>query len=92
MYELEIRRFFPDMSAGWLFGGGAMALSVVVMWMAGVYRVESVSLHWQGIVHDLFLFAVVAVGEELAFRGILLRMVEERWGTVVALVFLFKFA
>ncbi len=87
VYELEIRRFFPDMSAGWLFGGGAMALSVVVMWMAGVYRVESVSLHWQGIVHDLFLFAVVAVGEELAFRGILLRMVEERWGTVVALVF-----
>lgn len=87
VYELNLRRFFPDMSSGWLFGGGAMVLSVLVMWAAGVYRVASVSGQWQGIVRDLFLFAVVAVGEELAFRGILLRMVEERWGTAVALVF-----
>ena len=86
VYEMDIRPFFPDMAKGWLAGGGAMALSVLVMFMAGVYRISSFAYDWQGIMRELLLFALVAVGEEIICRAILLRMVEERWGTTIALV------
>jgi hypothetical protein len=82
---MDVRPFFRDMAKGWLAGGGAMALSVLAMWIVGVYRISSLSFNWQGIVRDLLLFALVAVGEEIICRAILLRMVEERWGTAVAL-------
>ena len=32
------------------------------------------------------MFLVVGVGEEVLFRGIVFRMIDDRWGTVVALV------
>jgi len=86
VYELRFRRFFPDMGSGWLVGGGAMVLSVLVMWVAGVYHMDSISCPWSGIAHGLVFFLVVAVGEEIYCRAVLLRMVEERWGTTVALV------
>ena len=84
--ELSLRRFLPDTVLGWVVGGGAIVLSVLAMWMAGVYRAEFFSLEWQILVHDLFLFTVVAVAEEIISRGIMLHMIEERWGTTVALV------
>ena len=38
------------------------------------------------MIESLFTFLVVAVGEEILFRGIVFRMIDERWGTVVALI------
>ena len=84
--ELDPRRFLPDTAAGWLVGGGAIALSVLVMGLYGVYGISSVSPCWEDIFRDLFLLVVVAVGEEIVCRGILMRMLEERWGTAIALV------
>ncbi len=84
--ELSLRRLVPDTSKGWLAGGGAMALSVLGLWLVGVYAVTSASPDWWGIVRDLLLFLFAAVAEELVCRAILLRTLEERWGTVVALV------
>ena len=84
--ELGLRQLLPDMGKGWLAGGGAMALSVLGLWMVGVYAVTSASPDWWGVVRDLLLFLFAAVAEELVCRAILLRTLEERWGTVVALV------
>ena len=84
--ELSLRRLLPDMPVGWLVGGGAMALSVLGLWMVGAYAVTSVSPDWWGIVRDLLMFLFAAVTEELVSRAIVLRTIEERWGTVVALV------
>ena len=84
--ELRLRRLAPDVAWGCLIGGGCIALSVLGMWLFGVYQVDTVSPPWKAIFLDLLLFIVVAVGEELAFRGVLQRMIEERWGTTVAFV------
>ena len=35
---------------------------------------------------SLFTFLVVAVGEEVLFRGIVFRLLDQQWGTVVALI------
>ena len=86
VYELNPRRFLPNLAIGCLIGGGLIALSVLGMWITGVYSVECVSPDWNAIARDLFLLSVAAIGEELVFRGVMLRMVEERWGTAVALV------
>ena len=84
--ELKMRRFAPDFTVGCVIGGASMALSILGMRLAGVYHGVAITPNWEGIVQHLFLLLIVAVGEELAFRAVLLRMIEERWGTTVALV------
>lgn len=95
VYELRTESLFSDTAKGWIVGGGAMAISVLVLWVVGVYQIHSVSPQWEDIFHGLFFYLIVAVGEELIFRAILLRMIEERWGTTIALIlscFIFGFA
>lgn len=84
--ELDARRLLPDLSVGCLYGGGCMVLSALVMWLLGVYKIDTVAPVWKDIIDDFFLFVIVAVGEELAFRAVLQRMIEERWGSTIALV------
>ena len=54
--------------------------------LMGGYRIDSVNWDWNALIRSLFMFLVVGVGEEVLFRGIVFRMIDDRWGTVVALV------
>lgn len=84
--DLSKYRFIGDSSLG--FGIGMLFFILVTGCMAllGGYRVGSV--YWNGnvLVDKLFMFLVVAVGEEVLFRGILFRMTADRWGTPVGLL------
>lgn len=84
--ELNLRRLAPDLAVGCVIGTVCIAVSILGMWLAGVYHGRVVSPNWEAIVRDLFLFLFAAIGEELICRAILLRMIEERWGTIIALV------
>ena len=84
--DLPLRRLAADTGIG--FGTGVLYFGLVTGFMAlvGVYRVGSLSWDWKTLVDSLFMFLVVAVGEEVLFRGIVFRMIDDRWGTWVALV------
>ena len=84
--ELSLRRLAPDWAVGCVIGTVCIAVSILGMWLAGVYHGRVVSPNWERLVRDFLLFLFVAVGEELLCRAILLRMIEERWGTTIALV------
>ena len=84
--DLPMRRLAADTGIG--FGVGILFFVLVtgIIALLGGYRVESVSWNWDTLIKDLFMFLIVAVGEEVLFRGIVFRMIDDRWGTVVALV------
>ena len=84
--DLPMRRLAADMGLG--FGIGILFFVVVtgVIALLGGYRVGSVHWDWNSLISSLFMFLVVAIGEEVLFRGIVFRMIDDRWGTLVALV------
>ena len=84
--DLPMHRLAGDTALG--FGVGILFFILVTGCIAilGGYRVGSVNWDWNALVRSLFMFLVVGVGEEVLFRGIVFRMIDDRWGTVVALV------
>ena len=84
--DLPMRRLAGDTGLG--FGIGIVYFIVVTGFMAfvGGYRVGSVSWDWNALARNLFMFLVVAVGEEVLFRGIVFRMIDDQWGTAVSLI------
>ena len=84
--DLPMRRLARDTSVG--FGVGVLYFVLVTGCIAlfGGYKVDGIGHDWAGLARALFLFLVVAVGEEVVFRGIVFRMIDERWGTVAALI------
>ena len=84
--DIPMRRLLPDTCLG--FGIGILYFVLVTGCIAlfGGYKVEGIGNDWGALARALCLFLVVAVGEEVLFRGIVFRMIDERWGTVVALI------
>ena len=84
--DLPMHRLAPDTGIG--FGVGALFFFLVtgIIALAGAYHPGNLNWDWNALIKSLFLFLVVAVGEEVLFRGVVFRMVNDRWGTVVALI------
>ena len=84
--DLPMRRLLPDTGIG--FGVGILFFILVTGTIAlcGAYRVDGIGNDWAALVKAFFTFLVVAVGEEVLFRGIVFRMFDEQWGTTVALI------
>ena len=57
----------------------------ILYFVLGGYRVTGIGNDWAALFQALCIFLVVAVGEEILFRGIVFRMIDQRWGTWVAL-------
>ena len=84
--DLPLRRMAGDTALG--FGVGILFFLLVTGFIAllGGYRIGSVNWDWNALAKSLFSFLVVGVGEEVLFRGIVFRMIDDRWGTAVGLV------
>ena len=84
--DIPMRRLAGDTAIG--FGVGILFFILVTGFIAlmGGYRIDSVNWDWNALVRSLFMFLVVGVGEEVLFRGIVFRMIDDRWGTAVALL------
>lgn len=60
---------------------------VLIMMLLGLYRIDSIGTDKPlQILSAFFLFLVVGTGEEIIFRGVLFRWIDEKWGFVVALI------
>ena len=89
------KRKAADLPMRWLAGDTALGFGIGLLYfvlvtgciaLLGAYKVNGIGNDWEALIRALFMFLVVAVGEEVLFRGIVFRMIDERWGTVAALI------
>jgi CAAX protease family protein len=83
--ELDARSALPNLIAGIGLGAIVFALTIGVLSLLGVYRVVGVD-SWTVLWPNVMGAAVAAVFEEVLFRGIIFRIVEESLGNWLALV------
>jgi len=85
--DIPPQRIVPDTCKGLGYGVLYMVVVTLVMMLFGFYKITGVH---QGVALPLvtaFLhFLMVAVGEEILFRGVLFRWIDEKWGFTIALV------
>ena len=84
--DLSLRRLIPHTLLGLLVGFVFMVLVVSTIVASGY-----ASVAWKGFSGErqlvvFMMFLMVAVGEEMIFRGVLFRWIDERWNTWVALL------
>lgn len=85
--ELSPKKFFIHLAYGILVGALFMVAIVAIMLGLSYYEVLYTNTFFFDVfINYLFFYMVVAVGEELIFRGILFRYVRDRYGLLVSLV------
>ena len=84
--DLPMRRLPAHLFLGLLTGALFMTAVVALIWAVGCCSIERAVTSWQEQLAAVSLFLCVAVGEEIMFRGVLFRWIDERWNTTAALV------
>lgn len=84
--ELRIEKLPKSIGSGLLVGILFFCAVIGIMAALGSYKVTDVRFDAQWFVVQLCLFFLVAVGEEILFRGIIYRMMSMRWNCYVALI------
>ena len=94
-WEWVSRKNIRLLPQGFLLGASLFVILTAVLALARCYEASFHSPRWFSIIYWLFYFLYVACSEELIFRGILFRMIDERFGLWWALAvsaLLFGFA
>ena len=85
--DIPLRRLAPDTLKGLGIGFAFFVVVVLIMLAAGFYRIDSAGTDSLAGIFAAFIgFLMVAVGEEIIFRGVLFRWIDEKWGFVAALI------
>ena len=85
--DIPVRRLAADLGKGFLVGMLFFVAVVAVMAATGIYRIQGIGTDRPAAILSAFcMFLAVGVGEEILFRGILFRWIDEKWGFVAALV------
>lgn len=83
--ELSGEGAIAELGVGWLISSGIVVGMVVLMWMAGYYKIADTG-SGKALVDAIFVFGIGALVQVLLFRLIIFRLLEEFVGTWVALV------
>lgn len=84
--ELALKRTWKDLGLGLLLGILFFGIVVGLMALARCYAVTGAQFHFVPQLEAFLGFLLVAVFEEIIFRGVLFRMIDDRWNTAVALI------
>ena len=84
--ELNPTRMFPDTGKGLLLGVVYFGIVVGVIALLGCYRITGAHFNAPAQISGFLIFLGVAVFEEIVFRGIIFRLIDERWNTAAALI------
>lgn len=82
--ELSLSHAAKELAGGALIGAFLFSATIGILWVFGFYKVSGVN-EWTAIFSWLVLAIFSGVFEELLFRGILFRVMEESLGTWLAL-------
>ncbi|MCF0168141.1 MAG: CPBP family intramembrane metalloprotease [Bacteroidales bacterium] len=85
VYELDFRHFAFGFGNGLAIGLIYFCLVTVFLALCGCYRINGVCFRFDHLLSAFGSMFLVAVGEEVVFRGIMFRMIDERWNMWVAL-------
>lgn len=84
--DLPMRKCAAHTGSGLLVGFCYFVAVVGIMMIAGCYRIEGFRHDAVGILDAFFMFLIVGIGEEIMFRGVLFRWIDERFGFAAALI------
>jgi len=84
--ELAPRRFPRDFPFGWLLGTAILLAAASAMAMFGAYSIKSVDVGVPWLVPLVVMGLLPGITEEIMFRGVLFRVVEDGLGTWIALI------
>ena len=84
--ELDLNRTGKDLGLGLLLGVLYFGAVVGLMALAGSYSITGAQFNPIPQLTAFLMFLIVAVFEEIIFRGILFRMIDDRWNTAAALI------
>ena len=84
--DLSLRRLIPHTLLGLLVGFIFITLVVSTITASGYATVDWNGFSGKRQFSMFMLFLAVAVGEEMIFRGVIFRWLDERWNTWVALL------
>ena len=76
------RNLFQGMTVGVLM----FCVLTAILYFAGSYEVKKIGCEYLPWIANFGLFFLVAVGEEIIFRGFIFRMIDQRFSTWVALL------
>lgn len=85
-HDLPMDKLSTDTGKGLAVGLVYFCVVTGIMALAGGYKIISVGAPAGPIIWAFCNFAVTAVGEEIVFRGVLFRWIDEKWGFLWALV------
>lgn len=85
LHELALNKFGKDISIGVLTGFGLISLCVLILYGLGYYEAYGFNA-LSVILLPLTLLIAAALLEEIVFRGVIYRILEERFGTNIALL------
>ena len=84
--DIPVGKIVPDTLKGLGTGFGYFFVLVLLMMALGLYHFDSIGVDRPAeLVSAFFLFLIVGVGEEIVFRGILFRWLDEKWGFITAM-------
>lgn len=75
--ELGSENTIQEFGLGALIGFGLFTLIIAILWLLGFYRVEGWDILWLSLIGALVGAFVSAFAQELIFRGILYRIIDE---------------
>lgn len=84
--ELTLKQAWAHIGLGLLLGILYFGCVVGLMALARCYTISGAQFNILSQMEAFLGFLLVAVFEEVIFRGILFRMIDDRWNTVVALI------
>lgn len=84
--ELQLAKLLPHTLLGLLVGFIYMTLVISTIDALGYASVSWKDFSWSLQWEAFMLFLGVAVGEEMIFRGVLFRMIDERWNSTIAFI------
>ena len=79
-FDLLTKAIAKNLTIGILIGAMYFVVIAGILTIFGSYSAQYASPHWSYITLNLFLYFLVACGEEVTFRGIIFRMIDERFG------------
>lgn len=85
-HDLGMGKLLPHTFLGLLVGLVYMTLVVSTIVALGCATINVRACAWEELLNFFLLFLTVGVGEEMVFRGVIFRQIDERWNTWAALV------